>query len=144
MNILYAPVGSLAFNDIVAFCQQKIIEGVTLEYKVDFPKDLAKQFVTFSNTQGGLVIIGVGEDQNGYPDSWDGVTNTGKLIDRVHQIAANVVPFPTYEVATTDEVKGKVFVLIRISEGSAPPYATTSDPTPWVRTGNISTPCLLY
>lgn len=141
MDILNTPITEMTFADVATFCKLKVIEGVTLEYKSDFPKDLAKQFVTFSNTQGGLVIIGVEEDQKtGLPSKWEGIDDTTKPIDRVYQYAANVVPFPQFEVATTDAVKGKVFVLIRIREGVAPPYSTNSDPTPWVRTGNISTP----
>lgn len=141
MDILNTPISTMKFDDIVAFCRLQIIEGVNLEYKVDFPKDLAKQFVTFSNTQGGLIIIGVEEDpKTGLPIKWNGIDEITKPIDRVYQVAANVVPFPQFEVTTTDPIRGKVFVLIRIREGAAPPYATNSDPTPWVRTGNISTP----
>ncbi len=141
MDILNKPITSMSFADIVDFCKLKIIEGVSLEYKQDFPKDLAKQFVTFSNTQGGLIIIGVAEDpKTGLPEKWDGIDITAKPIDRVYQVAANVIPFPSFEVTTTDEVDGKGFVLIRVREGIAPPYMTNSDPTPWVRTGNISTP----
>ncbi|HEY5268501.1 MAG TPA: ATP-binding protein [Candidatus Saccharimonadales bacterium] len=141
MDILNKPITSMSFADIVDFCKLKVIEGVSLEYKQDFPKDLAKQFVTFSNTQGGLIIIGISEDpKTGLPEKWDGIDATTKPIDRVYQIAANVIPFPSFEVTTTDEVGGKVFVLIRVREGMAPPYVTNSDPTPWVRTGNISTP----
>jgi hypothetical protein len=141
MDILNTPITEMKFADVVAFCMLKVIEGVTLEYKSDFPKDLAKQFVTFSNTQGGLIIIGVEEDpKTGLPVKWEGIDATTKPIDRVYQVAANVVPFPQFDVVTTDNNNGKVFVLIRIREGAAPPYATNSDPTPWVRTGNISTP----
>lgn len=141
MDILNKPISDMSFSDIVDFCELKVIEGVSLEYKADFPKDLAKQFVTFSNTQGGLIIIGVSEDpKTGLPDKWEGIDEAGKPIDRVYQTAANVVPFPSFEVSTTDAVNGKLFVLIRVKEGAAPPYTTNSDPTPWVRTGNISTP----
>ncbi len=33
-----------------------------------------------------------------------------------------------------------MFALVRIHEGAAAPYTTTSDPTVWIRNGNISTP----
>ena len=47
---------------------------------------------------------------------------------------------PTYNVRVTDEVNGKVFLLIRINEGGAPPYTSVNDPTVYLRTGNITTP----
>lgn len=139
MDILRKPIEDITFDEVVEFCELKIIEGINLEYKSDFPRDLAKQFVTFSNTQGGLIILGVSEDEKtGLPDKWDGIDPTAKPIDRVYQIAANVVPFPTFEVSQTDSKNEKVFILIRILEGASPPYGTNSDPTPWVRNGNTS------
>lgn len=37
-------------------------------------------------------------------------------------------------------VDGKVFLLIRVNEGGAPPYTPKKDPTVYMRTGNITTP----
>lgn len=140
MNILTKNIHDLKFSAIVEFCDQKILEGTQLDYKRKLPKDLAKHFATFSNTQGGLIIIGVGEDSKGLPTTVEGVSNDGKLIDQIHQFASNVTPLPTYDVCATDEVGGNVFILVRIDEGAAAPYTTTSDPTVWIRNGNISTP----
>lgn len=141
MNILNEELSKIKFADVVEFCEQQILEGVALEYKSALPKDLSKQFVTFSNTQGGLIIIGIEEDKStGLPSKWEGVESDGKLIDRIYQFASNVIPYPSFDVEMTNESDGKVFILIRIAEGSATPYSTNSDPTPWIRTGNISTP----
>jgi hypothetical protein len=140
VNLLAKNIHDITFDDVVEFCKQKVIEGTQLDYKLKMPKDLAKHFATFSNTQGGLIIIGVGEDTKGLPTTFDGVPNDGKLIDQVHQFAANVTPLPTYTVRTIDEQKGNVFILVRIDEGAAAPYTTLNDPTVWIRTGNISTP----
>lgn len=57
----------------------------------------------------------------------------------MHQFANNVRPLPTYAVRATDEVNGKVFLLIRINEGGAPPYRPMNDPTVYLWTGNITT-----
>lgn len=140
MNLLTKNIRDINFDDVVEFCKQQVLEGVQLDYKKLIPKDLAKHFASFSNTQGGLIIIGVGEDAKGLPTTRDGVANDNKLVDRVHQFAANVTPLPTYDVCLTDEQKGNVFVLVRIYEGAAAPYTTTNDPTVWIRNGNISTP----
>jgi hypothetical protein len=141
VNILTKPLADITFDDVEQFCKTQVIEGVNLEYKQEFPRDLAKQFVTFSNTEGGLIIIGVAEDERtGLPISSEGIATEGKPLDRVYQFAANVIPYPTFDARLTDEKNGKTFVLIRVLEGSAPPYSTNNDPTPWVRTGNVSKP----
>lgn len=141
MNLLEKSVLTISFNDVVEFCKEKISEGVELDYKQNKPKDLSKHFVSFSNTLGGLIIIGVEEDRKtGVPKSWDGITKEAKDIEWVHQMASMVTPLPSYDVAATDEVDGKVFILVRIYEGPASPYATRNDPTVWIRTGNVSTP----
>lgn len=139
MDILNKPIGSLNFDDVVAFCKEGHVEGIQLDYKREIPKDIAKHFAAFSNTRGGVIIVGVEEDsKTSMPKACNGVDNEGKLVDRVHQFAANVEPLPSYEVHITNERGGKVFVLIRIFEGDRTPYYVQNDSNLWVRTGNIS------
>ena len=140
MKILNTLIRELTFNDVAAFCAEKHIEGIQIDYKQDIPpKGLAKQFAAFSNTRGGIIIVGVEEDsKTGVPLKWEGITNQGKLIDRVHQYAANVEPIPDYDVCVTNESSGKVFLLIRIFEGDSTPYYVQNDSNIYVRTGNIT------
>ena len=140
MKILNTPIHELTFNDVVAFCAQKHVEGIQIDYKQGIPpKGLAKQFAAFSNTRGGIIIVGVEEDsKTGVPLKWEGIQNQGKLIDRVHQFAANVEPIPDYDVCVTNESNGKVFLLIRIFEGDSTPYYVQNDFNIYVRTGNIT------
>ncbi|MFA6501317.1 MAG: RNA-binding domain-containing protein [Parachlamydiales bacterium] len=139
MDILNKPISSLTFKDIEAFCEESRVEGIQLDYKKEIPRDLAKHFASFSNTRGGIIIVGVGENsKTSAPKSWEGVVNDGKLEERIHQFASNVEPIPSYDVYTTDEKNGKVFVLIRIFEGDRTPYYVQNDSNLWVRTGNIS------
>src|SRR6266446_6437007 len=141
MDLLAQDFNTITFQDVVDFCDQKIVESTELDYKRVIPRELAKHVAAMSNQYGGLIIIGVEEDpKTGTPSKYEGITNDGKLIDRIHQVANNVRPLPSYTVRTTDEGKGKVFLLVRISEGGAPPYTTINDPTVYLRTGNITTP----
>src|SRR5260370_4430740 len=141
MNPFSQPFNEVAFNDVGAFWKQKHPESTTLDYKKDVPRDLAKHFATFSNTLGGMIIVGVEEaPATGEPLMWEGVINEGKLLERVNQFAANVNPIPTYNVRLTDEKNNKIFLLINILEGDAQPYLANGDPTVWLRTGNISRP----
>ena len=123
MKLLNDPIKNISFDDVVSFCKEKHIEGLQIDYKKEFPsKGLAKHFAAFSNTRGGLIIVGVEEDVKGLPVKWAGLKNEGKLIDRVHQFASNVDPIPSYETCVTDEKNGKVFLLVRVFEGDQTPY----------------------
>lgn len=139
MNILNKPVRNITFEDVVSFCKEYYPEGVQIDYKKEFPSnDLAKHFAAFSNKRGGVIIIGVEEDRkSGVPIAWDGVIKDAKRIERIHQLAANVEPIPSYDVCATDEKEGKCFVLIRIYEGDKTPYYVQNDSNVWVRTGNV-------
>jgi len=81
----------------------------------------------------------VEENSNtGKPEKWEGITYEGKIEDRVHQYASNVEPIPNYELHVTNELNGKVFLIIRIYEGDESPYYVQNDPNIYVRTGNIT------
>lgn len=140
MTILNKQVQDISFQDVVDFCLEKQVEGIEIDYKKELPaKGIAKHFASFSNTRGGIIIVGVEEDPStGLPVKWEGVVNTGKLIDRVHQMATNVSPVPKYQVAVTKEQAGKVFLLVRIFEGDESPYYVQNDSNMYVRTGNIT------
>lgn len=142
MELLNKSISSFSFNDVVAFCKKGYTEGIQLDYKRELPpKGLAKHFAAFSNTRGGVIIVGVEEDKKtSKPTAWNGIRNEGKLIDRIHQIASNVEPIPSYEVHVTDKKNGNVFLLIRIFEGDRTPYYVQNDSNLWVRTGNIKSP----
>jgi len=142
MDILNKPINSFSFEDISSFCKQGHIEGIQLDYKRDLPpKGLAKHFAAFSNTRGGVIIIGVEEDKKSSKlSAWKGIKNSGKLVDRIHQYASSVDPIPSYQVHTTNEKNGNTFILIRIFEGDRTPYYVQNDSNLWVRTGNIRNP----
>lgn len=140
MNLFKDQLDSVTFTDVVAFCGEGHREGWQLDYKREIPHNgLAKFFAAFSNTRGGLIILGVEEDrQTGLPNVWDGVVDVAHTIERIHQMAATVDPKPVYEVHTTNMVGDRAFILIRVSEGAMTPYYVQNDPRVYVRTGNIT------
>ncbi len=143
MGILNRAVESVTFDDIIAFCNTGIPEGIQLDYKKILPKNIAKHLASFSNTRGGLLIIGVEENRTtGVPEKWEGVAFDAKQIEQIHQNAANVKPKPNYVVHTAKK-DTKAFILVRVMEGEAPPYYIENDANIWVRTGNISNPISL-
>jgi hypothetical protein len=141
LDLLAQSAESITYQDVQDFCDQKVGETTVVDYKKELPRDLAKHIAAMSNRYGGLIIVGVEEDpQTGTPRVYEGLVNDGKLVERGNQFAYNVRPLPSCLVRTTDEVNGKVFLLVRVSEGGSPPYTTVSDPTIYLRTGNVTTP----
>jgi hypothetical protein len=140
MDILNKPITSFTFDDVVSFCRQGHREGIQIDYKRDIPANgLSKFFAAFSNTRGGIIIIGVEENrQTGVPIAWDGIDNNAQTIERIHQWASNVEPIPEYIVHPTNEIGGKIFVLIRVFEGDKTPYYVQNEPNIFVRTGSIT------
>ena len=59
--IYTAPIETVTWKDVEDFCAQGTREGAYLDYKQDFPTDLAKTIAAMANTLGGIVIIGVAE-----------------------------------------------------------------------------------
>lgn len=58
------PIDSITYDDVLAFCQLQVPEDIDLDYKSDWPdnNDLAKTLCALSNTQGGMVLLGIEEE----------------------------------------------------------------------------------
>lgn len=139
MDIFTKPLTSLSFDDIVNFAKENYQEGVQLEYKEIFPdKDKLSQLIAaFSNTQGGVIIIGIKENRdNGYPAKYDGIADN-HIDELFAQIVGNISPIPKCEFHKTNAKAGKVFILIRVYEGDETPYYPHNDSNIWFRTGSI-------
>jgi len=141
MKILNQKISDFNFQDVIEFCKEGYIEGTQLDYKKELPKSLPKHFAAFSNTRGGVIVIGSDEDKHGKPKDFVGVDIDAKTIEKIHQYASNVSPRPRYEIhRAEDTTTNKMFVLIRIEEGDKTPYYVQNDPHVYIRTGNISDP----
>ena len=61
-RLLTDPIESITYADVLAFCEQRLEEDIDIDYKSNWPDDLARLLCSFANTQGGLALIGVQED----------------------------------------------------------------------------------
>lgn len=142
MWILNKKLENINYEDIVNFCAEKHIEGTELDYKKDLPRNgLSKTIVSFSNTRGGLIIIGVEEDtRNGLPLNTPGIELDSKIIEKINQQAGEIFPVPAYEIRLVNNPinKTNVFILIRVLEGDKCPYYLHNNSIIYVRTGNIT------
>ncbi len=137
MNIFTKPINEITFDDVVAFCQQGIKEGVNLDYKQDFPAHLEKIISAFANTFGGIIIIGV-KEKDGKPEHpFAGMDYQDKLEDRItNVIVSNIYPpvFPEIQICPPKEKK--TFVVIRVPQSNETPHALYNNTKVYIRTAN--------
>jgi len=135
-NLFTKPIDKISFNDIKAFCDAEIAENVRVDYKENFPNDLAKHIVGFANKYGGILLIGVKADKTkNTPTSIDGVKLEDGLEEKVINISqANTNPPITPEVKVfpfksknTLASPDKAAVFVRIEESLDTPHMNLKD-----------------
>ncbi len=92
--------------------------------KVIKAKDLAKEFVAFSNAEGGIIIFGVA-DKIG-----DMVGLTKEEVEEIGQLIGNTanenVKPPIHPLMQNIMIEEKRLVVVTINKGANKPYATSS------------------
>ena len=86
-------------------------------------KDLAKEFVAFSNAGGGVIVFGVDDNENIVGLEKEDVEKLGQLIGNVGQ--ENVKP-PIHPLTQNITIDAKRLVIVTIDSGFAKPYKTSS------------------
>ena len=115
-----APIESIEIDDIIGFCEIRREEGIDLDYKGNWPSDLEKVICSFANTQGGIVLIGVDEEEKTRRPKLpiDGIEGEPSTIyQRIMNIASDGIypPIsPEIRVCKLPNPKNKYVVLIRI------------------------------
>jgi len=100
-----------------------IAEGENLhkEFKETLPdnESLAKSLVSFANTDGGRLILGVSDC-----GTINGIDAPDRALNRIDDIAYNRCNPPVTIVQETLTVNSKQIILVNIPRGSLRPYAT--------------------
>jgi hypothetical protein len=122
-------------------------EGTVLDFKRDFPRDLAKTLSAFANTHGGVVLIGVDETTTGSAQlPMSGVELKPGLRERILQIALDAVYPPIIPEVKVVEFKSnetltepdRAVVVARVHESHAAPHAVETGTAVYLRIDNIS------
>ena len=91
--------------------------------KIINSKELAEEFVAFSNSEGGVIIFGVSD--NGTIKGLD-----NQFIEIIGQLVGNVanenVKPPIHPKTKNISIDGKKLIIVSISQGVNKPYATSS------------------
>lgn len=119
ININNKSWDKLRFFDIKMLLSQADDESFFFEFKADdeSPAKLAKEISAFSNTYGGYILLGVNNDKSiGGCQKW--------TEQRIHAtVHDSITPVPNFDVKKFRH-DGKIIFVIKIEEGSMPPYIT--------------------
>lgn len=113
-------------QDVRALIETGQREGSLIDYKQDISDrdKWSEAVVAFANTFGGLVIFGV-ETKNDVPAAMPGFRPKGETNTRLTNTLLSRVHFrPDFQVRIVkhDEDSTKEVAILRVSEGSRPPY----------------------
>ncbi len=89
-------------------------------------RELAKDVAALANTAGGLLVLGIGEDDQGRAATAPGVSVTESETRRIRQIVASLVcPLPAFDVLPIEDpvTPGHGFLIIAVARGLNAPHA---------------------
>ena len=136
-------IDKITWEDVHNFCKQQIAENAYLDYKESFPKNLEKSISAFANTLGGMILIGISEDNYNKPKlPLKGIPFEKGLSERVTNIIlGNITPpiFPEIQVCLNKDGKRAV-IVIRVPQSNETPHAISGNTQVYLRTGNVNHP----
>ncbi len=138
MGIFTKPIAEISYQDVVSFCQQGIGEGVNLDYKKDFPASgLEKTISAFANTFGGVILIGVEDEDSRPKPPFRGIEYKDRLEERVWNIIVDNIYPPVFpEIRVCPPHNDRTFVIIRVPQSNETPHAIYNNTQVYARTGN--------
>jgi hypothetical protein len=138
MNLFRRSLESVKWADVVEFCSQREAESAALDYKEEIPKDIEKTVAAMANTLGGIIIVGVAEDNEAKPV----LPVTGMAMRRglVEQITSKCVdniypPVVPEAQPVLNEAGDRAFVILRIAQSREAPHAISGNTRVYIRTG---------
>jgi hypothetical protein len=128
------------FDRIKAFCDQKVPEGESIEYKVKAEnEDYARIISSMANTYGGILLIGVEADKkNNIPISLPGIEFEKGLEEKITSICLGSIYHPVFpEVKacgfTNKDGKEKAILFIRVYESDHTLHAINNNTDVYIR-----------
>lgn len=125
-------------NDVThAQLHELVTTGVTEAYDLDFKGELyghgdkdkralAGDVAAMANTAGGVIVLGIAEDDQARAADAPGVAISDQEINRIHQtVASGVNPLPRFDVRSVEDPDkdGHGFILIAVPRSVMSPHA---------------------
>lgn len=129
----------VSFERIQAFCEQKVPECETIDYKREIPTNLEKTISAMANTYGGIILIGVEADQkNNVPVDIPGIVFEKGLEEKITGICLRSIYRPVFpEIKPCGFVdengKEKALLFIRVQESDSTPHAINNNTDVYIR-----------
>ena len=122
------------WEEIIALIEQG--EGQSLEFEKNIPSadDIAREFVAFSNSDGGRLILGI-DDKNKHLIGIECDDNFSNWLINIGQNRCKPQIKPAIEIINKS---GRKIAVITIHEGDEKPYKT--DDICYIRDGSTSRP----
>jgi hypothetical protein len=139
------PVNSLTFEDVVNFLKQGVAENTLLDYKLMLPRrneKFAKTIAAFANSMGGIIIIGV-KDENDKPSPpFSGIPFYQKIRGQIESIIQDYIdPVVFVDIAACkDPHSNNMFVVVNIPQSNLTPHLVGHAKRAYIRTGQASRP----
>jgi hypothetical protein len=131
-DLLSCEIDAIKLTDIDDFLAvtrpelERPPEGTRVDYKELLPPDIGDDVAALSNTQGGLIFVGVkaSKIKQNIPVSRDGAELGNDAKARItNLILSTVQPRPVFEIAIFAlSAPSKILALIRVQTGPFPPY----------------------
>jgi len=143
MSLHTLPISAIKYEDVLSFCEAQHPESEILDYKQDWPEHLDRSIAALANTQGGLILLGVAEeDKTGRPQSPFLGIDLGRGADeikrRIMSTAYDAIYPPLFpEIAVVPlPDSAKAIAVIRVQQSHQTPHATDQRQRIYVRVGS--------
>ncbi len=134
------PIREIEWNDIEEFCQQQIPEGPFLDYKQSIPDNLENTIAAMANTLGGIIIIGI-EDNDSKPKiPIKGIDYDRGLSEKITNIILSRMTPPVFPEIRVAQKENKAILVLGIPQSHQTPHAVAKNTRVYIRTGNVNTP----
>ncbi|MFB6199600.1 MAG: helix-turn-helix domain-containing protein [Candidatus Nanohaloarchaea archaeon] len=145
-NPFDVELDEVEWDDLYRLRKNGIAEGFYFEYKQEMVsnKKIAKVVSSFANTRGGLMFIGIEDNERNVPESFDGIDISGKgqPKEKIRSVVkAWIDPSPRFEtyILRNPSNKDQAILMISVSKSHRTPHIN-KDGRIYKRTGEGSDP----